>query len=143
MKAFLISIILFLTVGESCNKIQFTITIAHIKSTKGNIVVAIYTNQKEFKEDKPFKRLMFLKKNNIKNEGFKCAIELPEGKYGIAIHDDENADGKMNYNLFGIPKEGYGFSKFYHSGFTRPKYSDFEFTLKKNTNNLNIKLRYN
>jgi uncharacterized protein (DUF2141 family) len=35
---------------------------------------------------------------------------LPHGFYAIAVHHDENMDGKLNCNTLGIPKEGIGFS---------------------------------
>lgn len=35
---------------------------------------------------------------------------LPVGYYAIAVHHDENMDGKLNCNALGIPKEGIGFS---------------------------------
>lgn len=35
---------------------------------------------------------------------------LPHGFYAIAVHHDENEDGKLNCNGLGIPKEGFGFS---------------------------------
>jgi uncharacterized protein (DUF2141 family) len=35
---------------------------------------------------------------------------LSHGFYAIAVHHDENEDGKLNCNGFGIPKEGFGFS---------------------------------
>jgi uncharacterized protein (DUF2141 family) len=37
-------------------------------------------------------------------------ITLPEGKYVIGIHQDNNGNGKMDYGLFSIPKEPHGFS---------------------------------
>ncbi|WP_200976068.1 DUF2141 domain-containing protein [Echinicola sp. 20G] len=35
---------------------------------------------------------------------------LPEGKYMVAVFHDTNANGKLDYSFFGVPKEGYGFS---------------------------------
>ncbi|MBF2001502.1 MAG: DUF2141 domain-containing protein [Synechococcales cyanobacterium C42_A2020_086] len=36
--------------------------------------------------------------------------DLPWGYYAAAAHHDENQDGQLNCNAFGIPKEGIGFS---------------------------------
>ncbi len=38
------------------------------------------------------------------------SYDLPPGKYAIAVFHDENGNGKLDSNLFGIPTEGYGFS---------------------------------
>ena len=37
-------------------------------------------------------------------------LELPEGEYAILLYHDENANGKLDKNVFGMPKERYGFS---------------------------------
>ena len=36
---------------------------------------------------------------------------LDPGNYAIALLHDANSDGKMNTGFFGIPKEGFGFSR--------------------------------
>jgi uncharacterized protein (DUF2141 family) len=142
MKIRLLTLILFFAVCENGNAILFSIAIDEMRCSKGNIIVSVYTNENCFEENKPVKNLIFSKQKHLKNGKFKCTIELTNGNYGIAILDDENADGKMNYKFIGVPKEGYGFSKFDHTGLRHPKYSDFEFTLNENTGNLKIKLRY-
>jgi uncharacterized protein (DUF2141 family) len=35
---------------------------------------------------------------------------LPPGKYALGVFHDENGNGKLDMNFFGIPKEAYGFS---------------------------------
>jgi len=36
--------------------------------------------------------------------------KVPYGEYAFAIVHDENENGKIDYNVLGIPKEGYAFS---------------------------------
>jgi uncharacterized protein (DUF2141 family) len=51
--------------------------------------------------------------------------------------------GLMEYNFIGIPKEGFGFSDYYHSGLTKPKFDAFKFTLEKEKKKkITIKVRY-
>ena len=38
----------------------------------------------------------------------KVRFDLPPGTYGIALVDDENSDGEMEYNLSGYLKKGLG-----------------------------------
>ena len=59
------------------------------------------------------------------NGMLKTTIEIESGVYGLSILDDENSDAKMEYNMVGMPKEGFGFSNYYHSGFTKPNYKQF------------------
>lgn len=37
-------------------------------------------------------------------------LQLPAGRYGIAVLHDENSNHKLDRNLIGWPKEGFGFS---------------------------------
>jgi uncharacterized protein (DUF2141 family) len=37
-------------------------------------------------------------------------LPLPEGEYVIGTHQDTNGNGDMDYTIFKIPKEPYGFS---------------------------------
>ena len=108
---------------------------------KGNILIAVFTDQLNFTNDMSFKNWTVPKEKLVKGV-FKETVKLPLGEYGIAILDDEDINGKMSYNFFGIPKEGYGFSDFYHSGFKKPMFSDFKFSVSDSTHMILIKLRY-
>jgi uncharacterized protein (DUF2141 family) len=36
---------------------------------------------------------------------------IPAGQYAMVVFHDENGDGEFNQNAFGMPEEGYGFSR--------------------------------
>jgi len=57
--------------------------------------------------------------------------DVPVGRYGIAIFQDENNDGKLNKNLFGAPKELYGFSKNKYGMFGPPDFDNISFAIKE------------
>ena len=121
---------------------SLTIEIDEFRNSKeGNILIAIFTDQLNFTNDISFKNWIVPKEKLIKGV-FKETVKLPLGEYGIAILDDEDINGKMSYNFFGIPKEGYGFSDFNHSGFKKPMFSDFKFSVSDSTDIIRIKLRY-
>ena len=123
-------------------QMSLTIEIDEFRNPKeGNILIAIFTDQLNFKNDISLKNWTVPKEKLIKGV-FKETVKLPLGEYGVAILDDEDINGKMSYNFFGIPKEGYGFSDFYHSGFKKPIFSDFKFSVSDSTHIINIKLRY-
>jgi uncharacterized protein (DUF2141 family) len=121
---------------------SLTIEIDEFRNSKeGNILIAIFTDQLNFTNDISFKNWIVPKEKLI-NGVFKETVKLPLGEYGIAILDDEDINGKMSYSFFGIPKEGYGFSDFNHSGFKKPMFSDFKFSVSDSTHIIRIKLRY-
>lgn len=47
---------------------------------------------------------------------------LPEGALALSLHQDLNADGRMDTNALGIPTEPYGFSNNATGGFGPPKF---------------------
>jgi uncharacterized protein (DUF2141 family) len=139
---YILSVLLFLNLGIFDQDIPLQITVNDLRSANGNISVSVFVDDEGFKNEKAFLHKVFSKEEYLVGKTFSCKLDLPEGRYGIVILDDENADGDMDYNWIGVPKEGYGFSNFIHKGFSKPAYSDFEFDLNKDTKEMNISLRY-
>jgi uncharacterized protein (DUF2141 family) len=68
---------------------------------------------------------------------------MEAGIYGLSLLDDENNNGNMEYNFLGIPKEGFGFSDYYHTGLTKPKFDAFKFSIDEGqTRKITIRIRY-
>jgi uncharacterized protein (DUF2141 family) len=55
---------------------------------------------------------------------------LPDGDYAVRMFHDEDGDGEMKTNLFGIPSEGYGFSNGARGAFGPPKFADMKVTVR-------------
>jgi uncharacterized protein (DUF2141 family) len=111
-----------------------------VRSKKGKLVIAIFNDQESFKKRKPIKKVV-LNKSEIK--GNEIAFNLDSGIYGISVLDDENDNNIMDYNFLGIPKEGFGFSNYYHEGFSKPHIDSFKFEIVDEIiKNINIRLRY-
>jgi uncharacterized protein (DUF2141 family) len=47
---------------------------------------------------------------------------LGAGDYGVAVIHDENRNAKLDRNLIGIPKEGFGFANNPHVGLSAPPF---------------------
>ncbi len=65
---------------------------------------------------------------------------LPYGSYGVSLYHDENANGKMDKNALGIPKEAYGFYNSAKGFFGKPSYKDVAFQLNSAEKQITIKL---
>lgn len=50
-------------------------------------------------------------------------LQLPAGRYAIAVLHDENSNHKLDRNLFGWPKEGFGFSNNPKVGLSAPSFN--------------------
>lgn len=115
---------------------------SNIRSPRGQIVVKVFKDDKGFDEDKPFRIVKFPKAGIIKGE-MTGKLSLEPGTYGLALLDDENSNGEMEYNFVHMPKEGFGFSNYYLTGLSKPHFEKFQFTLNKDQKpKINMKIRY-
>ena len=67
---------------------------------------------------------------------------VPPGRYAIQLTHDENGDGKVNRGLFGIPREGVGFSNDAPIRFGPPRFADAALTLAPGTRTVEVRMRY-
>jgi len=137
------SILLALAIlsGKTSNPTQkITVHITNLENNKGNIQLGIFTNQKDFKADKPIKLLKY-SKNKMADGNLTVEVSLQPGTYGIALLDDENKNGKMDFGWV-LPDEGFGFSNYYHTGMSRPTFDQFKFKLRNTGKTVKVKVRY-
>jgi uncharacterized protein (DUF2141 family) len=124
------------------NAVEVEVTITGLRNAKGNIVIGVFKDEATFQKEKAFLSKSFRKEEIIEGK-MKVTLSLEPGVWGLSLLDDENSSGLMEYNFLGIPKEGFGFSDYYHSGFTKPKFKDFKFPVEKGQNKkILVKLRY-
>lgn len=118
------------------------VEVTGIRNKDGWILLAFFTNEVAFRTEKPALERS-LDKASVLNGNLTVRLDsIPPGTYGIALLDDENKNGKLDYKLF-LPKEGVGFSNYVHHGIRRPVFDDFSFLLKKNvTLRIPIRLTY-
>ena len=122
--------------------ILISVTIKDIKTPNGQILMGIYKDDVSFDKEIAYKKVQAFK-TKISNGTLMVEVKLEPGKYGISLMDDENFNGKMDYNFIGIPKEGFGFSNYYHTGLTKPKLKSFLFEVIENKNTkVEVKMKY-
>jgi uncharacterized protein (DUF2141 family) len=67
---------------------------------------------------------------------------LPRGVYAVSVFHDENMNGRLDKNVLGIPKEGYGASNNPRKSMGPPKFAEAKFQLDQPEKVLEIKLLY-
>ncbi len=118
----------FSTPSPKVDACKVVIKVTNIRSGLGDIKFGVYKDQKSYEDDSPM-----LKKNigkaGLQDGTVQGEVYLVPGNYGIALVDDENNNGKMDFGFI-MPKEGFGFSNYYHSGLSlsRPPLTKFTFT---------------
>ena len=117
-----------------------SIAITNLENNKGNVQLGVFTNQKDFKADKPIKLLKF-SKSKMKDGKLTVSVSLAPGTYGIALLDDENKNGEMDWGWV-MPDEGFGFSNYYHTGMSRPTFDQFKFKVGNSDMSVKVKVRY-
>lgn len=135
MKSHHIFFIVFLIITpiKSFSQHTLTVEISGLRNSTGSILYELF-DQKH----KSLKRGI----NVIANT--KCAIvidNLKSGKYGFCYVHDENNNKKLDTRMFGIPKEGYGFSNNANEKFGPPAFEKWIFEVNDNTK-LSCKVTY-
>jgi uncharacterized protein (DUF2141 family) len=65
------------------------------------------------------------------------------GTYAVSVMHDENGNGKLDTNLFGVPTEGYGVSNNHTHALSAPTWDESKFDVKAGQDvRLGIALRY-
>jgi uncharacterized protein (DUF2141 family) len=67
---------------------------------------------------------------------------LKPGRYAAQVFYDQNGNGKIDRALFGIPKEGVGFSNDARIKLAPPKWEDAVFDYDGQEHTIRLKLRY-
>lgn len=119
---------------------SLTIHFKNITTKTGLVSIGLYKNEDSFKSKKPFKILKISKRNMV-NGKLIFKTNLPKGVYGIATLDDTNSNGEMDYNFFGYPLEGFGFSNYFHSGLSSPSFKSFQFSFTQ-PKTVEVKMKY-
>ena len=130
----------FFSSSELTQNVEVRVT--GIRNNKGFIIISVFKDQATFAKVKPLLSKKFDKKD-MRDNVLLAKFHLDDGIYGFALLDDENNNAKMEYSFLGIPEEGFGFSNYYHTGFTRPKFESFKLEINKQVlNKSTMKIRY-
>ena len=137
----LLQILFIATISISSFAQSATLNLKGIRNQKGHIQVSVFENAKQFEDEEPAKILYFDKKDVVKGNK-SININLNPGNYGITILDDEDDSKDMTYRLGIYPREGVGFSNYKLSGMTKPKFTDFDFTVQNGNLQILVDMKY-
>jgi uncharacterized protein (DUF2141 family) len=120
---------------------SITVKVTNVRNNKGTMQFQVYRTQKAFAAETPYRIFRVSKKNKVSNKTMTYTITgLKEGLYGVALLDDENSNKKMDYSWM-MPTEGFGFSDYYHTAWSKPTFYKFKFYLNKDKH-VTMKVRY-
>jgi uncharacterized protein (DUF2141 family) len=96
-------------VAFSASADTLQVTVSGIKAGQGSLRVAVFdeAHRDQFAEGK------YLYGTEVPAEAGEMTVEIPDlesAEYAVAVIQDLNGNGKLDRNMFKIPKEPYGFS---------------------------------
>ncbi len=120
---------------------SLTVAINGLKNQKGQICLSLFSQSEGFpgKSDRAVAVQCVQTSEASLGVTFK---NLNPGNYAVALFHDVNADGKLNTGLFGIPKEGFGFSRNPRVRTRAPRFDEAALALSSANNNIQIRLKY-
>ncbi|MGB4654856.1 MAG: DUF2141 domain-containing protein [Bacteroidales bacterium] len=128
-------------ISQNLGKVEINFT--NLKNNDGVLFIALYeSSPNRFNSSNlTFKKgCAEINKDNTAKFVFE---NITPGKYAVAVLHDANNDGKMNSNVIGLPKEGFGFSTNPKVLTRSPRMDECEFLVEANkTTHLTIKLIY-
>lgn len=122
-----LSISSFLTVDE----IALTIEITNIRHPKGTLRLGVFRQGNTF--GSTYTKPDFGQMVAVTGKGeARTVMNLPPGRYALALYHDMNDNLKLDKNFVGYPKEPYGFSNNFHPVLSGPDFEDCAFEVKEN-----------
>lgn len=85
---------------------QLTLKVTNIENIQGDLYVALFNSSDTFLGKASIGKVVKVEGNTVEV----IFTDLQNDKYAAAIFHDENANGKLDLEQFGIPAEKYGFS---------------------------------
>lgn len=125
-----ISIILLTILAQALSAQSLVVNISNIRNSEGQMQIAIFENNDQFKHEEPISKQYF-KKDRVRDGKMTIRIELEPGTYGISVLDDEDSNTKMTFKAVVYPQEGVGFSNYVLKGMSKPKFEEFDFEIEE------------
>jgi uncharacterized protein (DUF2141 family) len=118
------------------------VQILNIRNSTGTVDCALFESPAGFPTEvlRSATNVMVIK---VRQTQARCDFDdIPPGRYALAVVHDENMNGKLDTNAFGIPTEGYGFSNDVTGVFGAPAFSAASFAYDGRPLALTIRLQY-
>lgn len=125
---------------EPCPGIH--VTIEDIRNSTGKVACALFESSAGFPREF-VKSATHIAMLEIRDTRARCHfLDIPAGRYALAVIHDENLDGELATNWLGVPTEGYGFSNDVTAMLSAPSFEDARFEYDGRDLDMTITLDY-
>ncbi len=119
------------------------VSIVGLRSREGNIGCALFASRDGFPGE-PDRAVQKARGRFGRSAGVAtCTFEnVPPGRYAVSLGHDENDNGHLDRNFFGIPTEGWGVSNDARPHMAPPRWDDAVFEFSGDRKLILITVRY-
>ena len=128
-------------VAAAAGSASITIELDGLRNTKGQAIALVYRSNKGF----PMDMDEAARRITLNLSGAKGSMVIPKltpGIYAISVIHDENANGSLDTNWIGMPKEGVGASNNPKGFMGPPKFKDARFSLPAEGTRKRVEINY-
>jgi uncharacterized protein (DUF2141 family) len=128
---FLMAVLAVMTVNVQSEEMgTLTINMTGFQNDNGFAMVSLHNSEVNFSgKEKAFRDA----KIPIKDKKATCEFKnIPKGTYSVRAYHDVNANGQLDKNMVGFPKEPYGISNNAKSKMSTPKFEKAKFDFNAN-----------
>jgi uncharacterized protein (DUF2141 family) len=141
MKKVICLLCLFFTLSVYCfsqaaNNMTVTIVITNVITNGGRIYLAVCSTAENFRNETPDFSFVLEADNTILSQ----ELSLPSGEYVITAYQDANNNQRIDYGLFGIPKELVGMSNYSGNGYPSKNFDRQKIMVNNSTGRITIGL---
>jgi uncharacterized protein (DUF2141 family) len=116
------------------------VVVATPRNQRGHIICSLFDSEEAYSKLRPAQKVVVVP---TLPETTCVFHNVDSGTYMVSAIHDENDNQKLDKNLFGMPKEGYGASNNHTYAMKAPVFSESTFTVSGTTGMvLKIELRY-
>lgn len=130
------TILLALALAEAAGSV--TMSVGNVRNARGKVVVEL-CSQATFLGDGCALRAEVPARAGTTTV---TIANVPAGQYAVQAFHDENTNGDVDRAMFGIPREGVGFSRNARITLSPPKWSDAVFSHQGRAERIGFSLRY-
>lgn len=130
--------------SENTARASLTVSVSGIRNDKGQVFIQLWNAPGGFpKQAEKAYKYVAIDANKAVNGVITTTFSSPApGTYAVSILHDENRNGKMDTNAFGIPKEGWAVSNKVITHMHAPSYQQASFQLPPSGQAIFIALHY-
>ena len=119
---------------------ELRVEVRNIGSAKGDIWIGVFDKADTFLEDdaQAYGKVFKVAANGTQSY---VLPGVAHGRYAISVFHDENGNGKLDKNFWGVPKEPFAFSRDARAKFSKPDFKDADFDFGAGSDKVVVTLR--